>query len=95
MKRLTFFFSAFMLIFVLLPRLSIGATDCAVQSDIPEAECHALVALYDSTDGANWTNNTGWKVTNTPCSWNGVTCSGGHVTKIVLKNNQMLGGNLK
>ncbi len=47
MKRLSLVFSAFMLIFV--PRLSIGATDCAVQSDIPEAECHALIAFYDST----------------------------------------------
>ncbi|RKZ36322.1 MAG: hypothetical protein DRQ49_18120, partial [Gammaproteobacteria bacterium] len=91
MKRLTFIFSAFMLIFILLPRLSIGATDCTVQSEIPEVECHALVALYDSTDGDNWTENTDWKVTNTPCSWKGVTCSGRHLTEIDLNTNQMTG----
>ena len=91
MKRLTFVFSAFMLIFILLPRLSIGATDCVVQSEIPEAECNALIALYDNTSGVSWTENTDWKVTNTPCSWKGVTCSGGHLTEIDLNTNQMTG----
>jgi len=55
-------------------------TDCAIVTEIPEVECEALIALYDSTDGENWTNNTGWNVTNTPCSWRGITCDGGHVT---------------
>ena len=34
--------------------------DCATeQSQIPLAECNALVTLYNSTDGPNWTNKTG------------------------------------
>ncbi len=43
-----------------------AATDCAVQTQIPKVECDALVDLYNSTDGANWKDNTGWNVTNTP-----------------------------
>jgi len=60
-------------------------------TEIPQAECEALVALYESTDGDNWTNNTGWLATNTPCSWYGVTCSPGNVSQLFLSNNQLNG----
>ncbi|MEN8221261.1 MAG: hypothetical protein ABFS56_33910, partial [Pseudomonadota bacterium] len=33
--------------------------NCKKAIGIPKKECQALVALYDSTDGDNWTNNTG------------------------------------
>jgi Leucine-rich repeat (LRR) protein len=59
--------------------------------EIPQTETEALVALYKSTDGDNWSNNTGWLKTNTPCSWYGVRCSGGHVTGLSLGNNQLSG----
>jgi len=68
-----------------------AATDCAVVTEIPTVECEALIALYNSTDGENWTNNTGWNVTNTPCSWFGLGCSGGHVRAIELRDNQLSG----
>ncbi|HBB04582.1 TPA: hypothetical protein DCZ39_06955 [Patescibacteria group bacterium] len=29
-------------------------------SDISQAECDSLVALYNNTNGANWTNDTNW-----------------------------------
>ncbi len=29
-------------------------------AQIPTVERDALIALYNSTDGANWTNNTNW-----------------------------------
>jgi len=41
--------------------------------------------------GDNWTDHTGWNVTNTPCGWYGVTCSSGHVSKIDLYSNQLSG----
>jgi len=50
----------------------------------------ALVALYDSTDGANWTNNTNW-LTGPVSTWYGVTVSGNRVTQIDLKNNNLVG----
>jgi hypothetical protein len=65
--------------------------DCNTVTEIPTAQCEALVALYDSTDGDNWTNNDGWKTTDTPCSWFGVYCENGVVTAIDLDNNNLTG----
>ncbi|MBK8566692.1 MAG: hypothetical protein IPN76_26025 [Saprospiraceae bacterium] len=33
---------------------------------VPIADSLALVALYDSTNGAGWTNNTNWLVSGSP-----------------------------
>ena len=51
-------------------------TNCSAITGMPQSECQALVDLYDSTNGVNWTTKTGWKQTTTPCTWSGVTCSG-------------------
>jgi len=55
----------------------LAATDCTQVEEIPQIECAALLALYNSTDGANWTDSPSnqWNVTNTPCSWTGVSCA--------------------
>jgi PKD repeat protein len=66
-------------------------SDCNAVTEIPAAQCEALVALYDSTNGDNWTNNEGWNVTNTPCNWYGVECSDGSITKISLESNNLNG----
>ena len=84
------------LIFLLgcLP-LAQAETDCATVTQIPQAECEALVDLYTSTDGAKWRNNTDWNVTNTPCNWYGVSCEGGHVIRLYLHgdtDNYLRGG---
>jgi len=34
--------------------------DCASVNPIPSAECETLVALYNSTNGPNWADNSGW-----------------------------------
>jgi len=68
-----------------------AATDCNAVSGISTIECQSLLELYNSTDGSNWKNNEGWNLTNTPCSWYGVTCENGGVTKIVLDDNQLIG----
>ena len=66
--------------------------DCGTVAEIPPEECQALVALYDSTDGANWYTKTGWLETDTPCGWYGVTCSAaGHVTNLELDFNYLHG----
>ena len=64
---------------------------CSTVATIPTAECEALVALYNSTDGDNWTDNTGWLVSADPCSWFGVTCSGGQVFRLFLQTNNLTG----
>ena len=69
----------------------IPITDCAVQTQIPTSECLALVALFESTDGWNWTTNTGWNQTNEPCSWYGVACTGGHVYSVDIDDNGLTG----
>ena len=64
---------------------------CGSVSEIPTAECEALEALYNSTGGGSWSNNTGWLATTTPCSWHGVTCVDNHVTKVALPSNSLSG----
>jgi Leucine-rich repeat (LRR) protein len=64
---------------------------CTTVTEIPSTECEALIAFYNSTDGDNWEYKSGWTETNTPCSWYGVTCSGGHVSKLHLPSNQLSG----
>ena len=45
------------------------------RAQIPSAERTALIALYNSTDGPNWTDNSGWLgPAGTECSWFGVDC---------------------
>ncbi len=74
----------------------VAHTDCQTQTDLPQAECEALVALYQSTDGLNWSDspdNT-WNLTQTPCRWRGVTCTAGsprHVAGIGLSSDHLKG----
>jgi Leucine-rich repeat (LRR) protein len=52
----------------------------------------ALVALYDSTDGANWTDNTNWLSDSTISTWKGITIGdSGRVTEIYLRQNKLDG----
>jgi len=72
------------LVFAAVP-LVYAKTDCTQVTQIPQVECEALVDLYHSTDGPNWSNNGGWNETNEPCYWFGVRkCEGGHVTELKL-----------
>ena len=72
-------------------RLAPAAFDCSTATGIPSIECQALVALYNSTNGAGWTNHSGWLTTTTPCSWYGVSCNTGHVNQLGLQSNQLSG----
>ncbi len=58
---------------------------------IPDIEKQALVALYNSTDGDNWTDNSGWLTDADPCTWYGVSCAEGRVVRIALKENGLTG----
>lgn len=64
---------------------------CGGVSEIPQAECQALVDLYVSTNGPHWANQSGWLQTNTPCNWSGVLCNNGHVIALALANNRLSG----
>jgi uncharacterized protein YraI len=64
---------------------------CASVTELSAPECAGLIAFYRSTSGAAWTNSTGWLANHTPCSWYGITCSGGYVTGIPLIGNGLSG----
>ena len=50
----------------------------------------ALVALYNATDGANWTNNTNWLTNEAISEWHGVVTDGeGRVKRLLLGHNEV------
>ena len=52
------------------------------------ADRDALVAFYNATGGANWTDNTNWLSDKPVGEWHGVTTgAGGRVTSLSLGNN--------
>ena len=72
----------------------------AAQAAIPPSEREALIAVYESTDGDNWSNQANWRkspgVFNDPgteCTWFGVTCdaAGTTVSGLGLYGNQLSG----
>ena len=57
----------------------------------PSLERAALVALYNSTDGDNWTDNTNW-LTDAPIDeWYGVIMRSRNIYQLVLNSNQLVG----
>ncbi len=76
---------------ILIASLSLSSTLLAQQ--ISQAEFDALVALYNATDGPNWTNNNGWNTTtnNVHGGWYGVTVDSGHVVGLFLSQNGLAG----
>ncbi len=64
---------------------------CMDVTQIPQVECEALVALYNSTNGAQWGTAAGWLQTNTPCTWGGVTCVNGRVGLLNLAGRGLQG----
>jgi Leucine-rich repeat (LRR) protein len=66
----------------------------SVDAQVPSSERNALIALYTDTNGAGWTNNSGWLGSaGTECDWYGVSCNAGedHVVTLALMNNGLSG----
>lgn len=59
------------------------------QAQVLERE--ALIALYNQTDGPNWSTNTGWLGPDSICSWYGITCLNDRAFLIELGFNQLTG----
>ena len=61
-------------------------------SDEDLRERAALMALYDATNGNNWTDSTNWGTDEPLDHWHGVTASGGdRVERLNLNNNNLTG----
>ena len=69
----------------------VQAFDCGTVTDVPRIECEALVALYESTNGAGWINNTNWLLTNSVGNWIGVEVFASHVAVLNLAYNRLSG----
>jgi Leucine-rich repeat (LRR) protein len=89
-----------LVIALLLPSLGSGLPskaaeaavfDCSTATGLPQAECEALVALYNATGGTGWVNQTGWLQTTTPCQWFGVTCHMERIIYLQLSNQGLTG----
>ncbi len=79
-----------LLFFILLPLMA-GPALAHTCTGIPDAECNALYALYESTDGNNWDNKTNWLSTSHVSSWYGLKVENGHVVEIDFWDNGLLG----
>lgn len=55
-------------------------------------ELSSLTALYESTSGPNWIDNTYWISNEDCCKWFGASCdSNGTLTGLSLRNNGLVG----
>ena len=78
---------------IIFALLSAAGSDRA-QATIPAYERQALLALYASTNGGSWTQDTGWNgPVGSECNWRGVTCDAGgdSVRSIDLSDNNLTG----
>jgi len=77
----------------LSPAVAYAQVDCTATgtTGVPQVECEALMALYVSTDGTNWTDNNNWDMASAVSTWFGVGVSGGQVSGVSLDNNQLIG----
>lgn len=75
--------------------LTLTSENYLIGPDRLEEDRLALIALYNATNGSNWTNKTGWlvpgNVGDNPCGWYGVSCTNGRVTSVNMYNNHLVG----
>lgn len=75
--------------------LAVISLFCCVNTalaNVPAVYREALVALYNSTNGANWINNANWLVGD-PCAnnWYGIECYASNGMVIRLSGNNLVG----
>ena len=78
-------------VFVLASLVFLSVDNALAQGSVAEDRA-ALVALYNATDGANWTNNTNWLSNGALSAWHGVTTdANGLVRFLSLVQNALSG----
>ena len=69
---------------------SVSGDNCAPEDSAEDRE--VLVELYNSTNGANWADNTNWQSDEPMREWHGVTTDDeGRVAELSLSDNQLSG----
>ncbi len=76
-------------LFALVGLLSPASAHAAISA----LERQVLINLYNSTDGPNWNENSGWLGAGNECNWYGVVCDSPnlHVQQIRLTGNNLRG----
>jgi hypothetical protein len=82
-------YAVLLLVFLILS-LSHGMNQ-TVSAQVTEQDSLAIVALYDSTEGVNWTNNNNWLTGQPVSTWHGITVSNGRIAGIDLWANNLVG----
>lgn len=52
------------------------------------------MAFYNATLGGSWVTSAGWGASSDPCDppeWYGISCDGGQVTELILRDNNLHG----
>ena len=82
----------FLLAVFVLASLVFLSVDNALAQGTVATDRAALVALYNATGGADWTDNTHWLTNEALSEWHGVTTDAtGRVASINLSNNNLRG----
>ena len=80
------------LLFVKVFGTTCGTTSLPPPPPPPPGDRAALVALYNATNGDNWTNNTNWLSDRPIGEWHGVTTNAnGRVVDLYMPGNQLRG----
>jgi len=75
-----------------LTQEKVEAFDCStIDEGVSKRECEALVALYASTNGADWMCSTNWLESPNIAEWYGVDTLYGGVSGLTLYNNNLAG----
>lgn len=80
--------------FMPLWRLALFCVLCAASAArLTQAfsERDALLSLFVLTNGAQWTRRENWNTSQSICDWQGVTCTAGFVTELMLSSNNLQG----
>jgi uncharacterized delta-60 repeat protein/gliding motility-associated-like protein len=68
----------------------ISSTPYTFSTCVPPSQRNALIELYNSTDGPNWTSSNNWTSID-ESTWFGVTVTGCNITEISLPSNNLNG----
>jgi hypothetical protein len=74
-----------------IPDLVIERNSIDIKGEVSQLQKDALIAIYNSTNGASWNDNTNWLSTEPVSEWYGVTVSGNKVTSLDFYNNNLTG----
>lgn len=71
--------------------LIIERNSIEIRGEVSQVQKDALTAIYNSTNGDSWNNNSNW-LSNEPLStWHGVTVKGNKITELNFTNNNLTG----